>query len=147
MGVNIAELAKRFVGTYLNTDPDPKFEELLAPKVTAWHNFDAEKVTYDGAEFAKDWLLRREDARSLMRDFRVDDFKVHLADSAIIFTQTVTGTLPDGTRVRIPGCVVLGLEDGRIATINSVGDSKQREAFEKALAAMNKSPSAPTSGR
>lgn len=131
-----SEFAKRFVGTYLNTDPDPNFHELLAPRVTAWHNFDAEKVEADGVDFAKEWLERRAEARRLLPDFQVEDFNIHLADDAVFFTQTVTGTLPDGQKCRIPGCVVLGMENGRIATINSVGDHKQREPFEKALAEM-----------
>jgi hypothetical protein len=132
---SVAEVARRFVGSYLGTNPDPHFEELYAPKVLAWHNFDAKKVEYHGNELAKMQLERLAQVKRLMPNFRIQDFTMHVAESAFIFVQTWVGTLPDGTPVRIPGVVVWEVKDGQIITVNAVGDFKQREAMERALAA------------
>ena len=129
----VAEVAKRFVGTYLDTDPDPKLEELYAAKVTRWHNFDPAKHEVRGRDIANQMVTRRALIRSVIPDFRVEDFKLHIAESAFIIVQTSAGTLPDGTPFRIPACVIWEVSDGQIVTVNSVGDSQQRRALEEVL--------------
>lgn len=127
---SIAELARRWAGTYVGDDPDPHPEELFAPKVLGWHNFDEQKVEYEGATLAQ-WLLRtRADIQREIPDFTVEKFNVHVADNAIVFVQTSVGTLPNGERFSIPSLVIWGVENGRIVTVYSVGDRVQRGVLD-----------------
>lgn len=127
MPLSISEIARRFTGTYLNTDPDPNFRDLFAPTVLAWHNFDAEKVEYTGEAIAQFFIGKRDEMRAIIPDFRADDFRMHEAPTALAFTQTTRGTLPDGTALAFPGAVVMEIENNKIVTINSVGDKQQRD--------------------
>lgn len=127
MTLSIAEIARRFTGTYLDTDPDPNFRELFAPTVVAWHNFDPEKVEYTGDAIAQFFIDKRAEMRAIIPDFRADEFRMHQAPTALTFTQTTRGTLPDGTEFAFPGAVVMEIENGKIVTINSVGDKQQRD--------------------
>jgi hypothetical protein len=135
MTISVADLAKRFTGSYLGHDPDPHFPELFADVVHGKHNFDAAFQEYVGAELAQNMLDRREAIRRVMPDFDVIDFTVHIAEDAFIVVQTSVGTLPDGTAVRIPGVVVFDVADGRIVAINSVRDESQAADLENALRA------------
>ena len=90
MTKSVAEIARIWVGSYLlDSTPDPHFAELFAPRVKAWHNYDAERVEYNGHELANLMLQRREQLRRVMPDFRVEDFKLYVAEFAFIFTHTV----------------------------------------------------------
>ena len=133
MVMSVAEVAKRWIGTYMNTDPDPNPEELFAPRVIARHNTDDKVIDMSGSEYARYLIDRRAKIRELMPDFKVEDFTQHIAESAFIYVLTSTGTLPDGTRVRIPACVVWDIEDGRIANITTIGDKSHREAMDRSL--------------
>lgn len=137
MSRSAEEVARRWVGSYLGHDPDPDPADLFASKVMGFHNFDDEKIEYDGRELADMLLNRRAKVKNLMSDFHVEDFKCHVADDAFIFVQTSAGTLPDGTPVRIPGAVIWGVEGGRIVSVNSVGDHMHRAAFEEAYSAFD----------
>lgn len=130
---NVQEVADRLVGSYLNTNPDPNLAEIFAPKVLGWHNFDPEKVEYDGPGLAKMLMQRRAEVRQVMPDFQVEDFKAHVAQDAIIFTQVSAGTLADGTPYRCPGCVVWSVENGQIISVNSIRDRAMNIGLEKAL--------------
>ncbi len=130
---SVQEVADRLVGSYLNTNPDPDLADIFAPKVLGWHNFDQETVEYDGPGLANMLMQRRAEVRQVMPDFRVEDFKAHVARDAIIFTQVSTGTLGDGTPYRCPGCVVWSVEDGLIVSVNSVRDRAMNLGLEKAL--------------
>ena len=131
MTISVEEVARRWTGSYLDTDPDPDPENLFASKVLGWHNFDDEVVEYEGAKLANRLLGRRARIRNVIPDFRVEDFKLHIAESAFIFVQTSVGTRPDGVPFKIPGCVIWEVADGRIVTVNSVGDRAQRDFMEE----------------
>ncbi|MFD2416490.1 nuclear transport factor 2 family protein [Amycolatopsis pigmentata] len=135
MTISVADLAKRFTGSYLGHDPDPDFLDLFADVVRAKHNFDVTSQEYAGRELAEQMLTRREAIRQVMPDFDVIDFTVHIAEDAFIIVQTSVGTLPDGTAVRIPGVVVFDVADGRIVAINSVRDESQAADLENAMRA------------
>lgn len=126
MPLSNSEIASRFTGTYLDTDPDPDFSDLFAPTVIAWHNFDPEKIEYTGDAIARFFIDKRAEMRAIIPDFRADEFRMHQAPTALVFTQTTRGTLPDGTEFAFPGAVVMEIENGKIVTINSVGDKQQR---------------------
>lgn len=130
---SVQEVADRLVGSYLNTNPDPNLAEIFAPKVLGWHNFDAEKTEYEGPALAKMLMERRAQVRQAMPDFHVDDFKFHVADDAVIFTQVSAGTLKDGSPYRCPGCVVWSVENGQIVSVNSVRDRAMNVGLENAL--------------
>ncbi len=133
MPLSITEIARRFTGTYLNTDPDPEFRDLFAPTVTAWHNFDTEKVEYTGDAIADFFVQKRAEMRAIIPDFRADDFRMHEAMTALVFTQTTRGSLPDGTQFAFPGAVVMEIENGKIVVVNSVGDKQQRDDMYEAI--------------
>lgn len=134
MTLSVSEMAERFTGTYLNTNPDPHFRDLFAPTVIAWHNFDAKKGEYTADAIASFFIEKRAQMRELLPDFRADDFIMHESPTALVYTQTTRGTLPDGTEVAFPGVVVMEIENGKIVTINSVGDKQQRDAMEAEIA-------------
>ena len=136
MPKSVAEVAKRFIGSYLGTAVDPDFADLFAPKLVAWHNYDAKKVEYDGAAWASMQLQKRDQLRRLVPDHTIENFTLHVAESAFILVHTSVGTLPDGTRFRVPACLVWSVRNGRIVSVNSISDSTQRARLDGALAAM-----------
>lgn len=133
MTLTTGEIADRLVRTYLDTDPDPDIVEIFGDQVIAYHNYDKEPYRFDGAGFSKHLFERRAKSRRMISNYRVEDFKCHVAADAIIFTQATCGTLPDGTTMRIPVAVVWTVENGKIVDVNSVGDYAQRAAFEAAF--------------
>lgn len=127
------EIADRLVRTYLDIDPDPNIVEIFGDKVVAYHNYDKEPYHFDAAGFSQHLFERRAKSRRVISQYRVEEFKCHVAPDAIIFTQSTCGNLPDGTTMRIPVAVVWTIENGRIVDVNSVGDYEQRAAFENAF--------------
>ena len=111
----------------------PNIVEIFADQVVAYHNYDKEKQYFDGPNFSNHLFDRRAKSRNVLRNYRVEDFKCHVASDAIIFTQATCGTLSDGSTIRIPVAVVWTVKDGRIVDVNSVGDYEQRAAFEQAF--------------
>ncbi len=133
MNLTPREIADRLVRTYLDIDPDPDIAEIFGERVVAYHNYDPAPFHFDAAEFSKHLFERRAKSRKVISNYRVEDFKCHVASDAIIFTQSTCGNLPDGTTMRIPVAIVWTIENGQIVDVNSVGDYRQRAAFEEAF--------------
>ncbi|MFT3853335.1 MAG: hypothetical protein QM733_11440 [Ilumatobacteraceae bacterium] len=80
------------------------------PEATAWHNTD-QKVNPLTDSFAAVSALR-----VALPDFRFDDLRCSsTADGRVSVAQYVlAGTLPDGSRLHVPACLVVTAEDGVI---------------------------------
>lgn len=138
--LSIGEIANKwseaYQGSWLGADPDPENYELFAPKVMVFHNFRTDPVEYDGTALVDGVLERHARTKLLIPDFRAESFKLHVAESAFVFVITSVGTLPDGTLFRIPNAIIWEVEEGKIISLNSVGDHSQRAALDKAYAEM-----------
>lgn len=132
----VAEIADICIGSYLlGKGRHTEFGDIFADNILAWHNYDPAPMEFEGAVFADYMMEQRDRIDKLMPDCHVEDYKLHITDSAFAFVHTSCGTLPDGTDVRIPACSIFEVTGGRIVTVNSVSDRGHRAALEAALVA------------
>jgi hypothetical protein len=133
MTMSVREVAERFAGTYMQTDPDPNFADLFASEFTHWHNYDVRADTFPGEFMASAMVRTLSLTNELMPDHKDELLYLHVADSAFTLAARATGTLPDGTKIDIPRALVGTVEDGKITKIDSWGDHAQRYPIGVAL--------------
>ncbi|MDQ1719260.1 MAG: hypothetical protein QOE89_3213 [Pseudonocardiales bacterium] len=128
-----AELAHRFVGSYTGTDICPHVEDLFAPTVSVWHNYDAQRQDIPGPMYARAMMWKVGGCAERIPDYadRVDH--LHVATDAIVVAARATGTLPDGSPLDVPRCLILSVEDGRIARVDSYGDRAHHSPLDEIL--------------
>ena len=97
-------------------------EELYCDGVTTWHNIGE-----------RESVVQRTPSRTRQvnsgADLRVEDARVKVFDGGWVFQGTTVGTSAAGTPVRIPTCLVVTLENGRIARFEEYADSRAAEAL------------------
>ncbi|MFI5425468.1 nuclear transport factor 2 family protein [Aeromicrobium sp. UC242_57] len=62
-------------------------------------------------------------------DLRVENPQIKVFDGGWVFQATTVGTTADGDPVRIPNCLVVIVENGRIARFEEYADSRAVEAL------------------
>lgn len=93
---------------------------LFSDDATAWHNFDELDLRIAESFGMVAAIL------AVVPDFRFDERRHHPAAGDVSVAQYILrGTLPDGSQLRIPGCLVAHTEDDRVVRIEEYLDSAQ----------------------
>lgn len=97
-------------------------DDLYADPVSTWHNIGEREVE-----------IQRTPSRTRQvdggADLRVEDVRVKVFDGGWVLQSTTVGTSATGAAVRIPSCLVVTLQDGRIARFEEYADSRAAEAL------------------
>ncbi len=122
MTVSTEDLVRRFLGSYVATDIDPNVGDLFAPTMSVWHNYDAQRMTLPGAMYAKGMMWKIVGCTERVKDYRDTVDHIVVTEDKIVVAATATGTMPDGSALKISRCIILTLEDGLIAHVDSYSD-------------------------
>lgn len=120
--MDINELVRRFTGSYLATHIDPNIAELFAPTMTVWHNYDANRMELPGEMYAKGMMWKIVGCTERVKNYVDKLDHVIVADNKVVVGATATGEMPDGSELKIPRCIILTIENGKIAHVDSYGD-------------------------
>lgn len=58
---------------------------------------------------------------------------VILTDGKVVIAATATGTMPDGSALQIPRCIILTIENGLIAHVDSYSDHSNFDPLDQLL--------------
>jgi nitroreductase/ketosteroid isomerase-like protein len=113
-----SELAARFVDTVLGRgDLD---RDLYTADATGWHNVDDRTTCLaDAPDDSMKTLFR------LVPDAGPEDVRLEEWSDGFLIRYVMGGTLPDGSPLHAPACVVVTVRDGRVAAIEEYLDSAQ----------------------
>jgi len=120
------ELANTLIATWAVGGVQP---DVFAPDATSWHNTDA----VDHPQASRRGISER--IRSVVPDFRFTDAVLHAWDGGFCVQYIVRGTLPDGSELASPTCMVGTVRDGRISRMQEYVDSAQIQGLRQAVAA------------
>ncbi|MFT3855038.1 MAG: nuclear transport factor 2 family protein [Ilumatobacteraceae bacterium] len=117
--------AERFLCALTGEDPDAVS---IAPGAVAWHNLDG--VEHDLRAAMADFPA----ARRHLPDLRYDELRCNVADDGVSLARFVLkASLPGGTELRAPGCLVITEHDGAIVRTEEYLDSAQLSPLAAAL--------------
>ena len=102
-------------------------DELFAPDATGWHNTDEIEAPHGTAH--ERWAV----VRRLFPDFHAIDTHVHAWASGFAMQYVFVGSAANGTTIRIPGCIIATLRDGRIERMQEYVDSAHAAPLMAAL--------------
>lgn len=105
-------------------------EGLYAPDAKGWHNTDEVWAPMSEAP------LRMAAVRQIVPDFHAEDVVVHPFTGGFAMQYVFVGTSTAGKTVRIVGCIVAGVEGGRITRLQEYVDSAHAAPLVEALAAL-----------
>src|SRR5687768_14261000 len=118
-------LAEKVVESWKKGERD---ESLFAPGATAWHNTDGQDQPMESREPIRQRL------RTLIPDFRFDDAIPHGFEGGFVIQYVVRGTLPDGSELSSPACMVGTVNDGLITRVQEYIDSAHMQKLRAAFA-------------
>lgn len=101
---------------------------LYADRVVTWHNIGEHETVLEAPPSAAR-------ARRAIPDLHHEDVRLHVHDGGFVLQATAVGTAPDGTAIRVPSCLVVTVEDGRIARFEEYADSAAAAPIVAAIAA------------
>ena len=130
-------IADRFAETYNLTKIDPCFEELFAPTVEVWHNFDQEVMRLPGQELAHAMLRMLRATADIVQGHSDHILSLQVSNGGFTLAATASGAL-NGDPVHIARCLVVTVHEGRITRICEFGDRQQRAPLDDALRAANR---------
>jgi ketosteroid isomerase-like protein len=114
--------AEKFIGAIQAGDA-ATVRDCYAPDAKIWHNNDNLEQTVDQNMKVLGWFMRKlpdRHYRIVRREALKDGF----------FQQHVLeATLPDGTAWKMPACVVVRMQDGKIVRLDEYLDSAQAGAL------------------
>jgi hypothetical protein len=121
------QVARAFIAALMAGTPD---ESLFEATATGQHNFDAAPgPIQDG--FKSTRFIRR-----FVPDFRFDEMRVHPSERACTLQYVIRGSLPDGSVLEAPACIVLTFSPGgRIASLEEYLDTAQVRGLSDLMAA------------
>ena len=99
-------IAQRFLNALSSNTLD---STLLAPGAVSWHNTDEVEgdLTTAGSNFAA--------VRAALPDFHYDELRFSTTNDGLSLARfVIKATLPDGSQLRAPGCLVVTERDGLI---------------------------------
>ena len=95
---------------------------------------DFEGIQNGGPPMDRATLLKFAAAfRSVVQGYRYENAVCSATPTGFVEEHDVCGTLPDGTELRIPACVVAEVSDGRITRLREYLDTAKAAAVMKAL--------------
>jgi ketosteroid isomerase-like protein len=118
-------LADALFAAFENADADA-VRSLCAPDFRGQQNL--------GPSMGLESLIRFSLAVSgVVPDFRYEDRVVTATDKGFVEEHMVCGSLPDGSALRLPACVVAEVKDGRIVSLREYLDTAAAAGLLKAL--------------
>lgn len=119
-------IAARLFGAFVAGDTEAA-RALLAEDFTGTQN--------GGPPMDRETLLEFAAAfRSAVQGYRYDNVVCSATKTGFVEEHDVCGTLPDGSELRIPACVVADVSDGRVTRIREYLDTPKAAGALKALA-------------
>jgi len=120
-----ADLANALFAAFESADGDA-VRSLCAADLQARQNL--------GKPMGLDALVQFSGAVSaVVPDFRYEDRVVTATEQGFVEEHLVCGTLPDGSKLRLPACVVCEVRDGRIVSLREYLDMAAAKGLLKAL--------------
>ena len=102
-------------------------DDLFAPDATGWHNTDEIEAPHGVAH--ERWAV----VRGLFPDFHAIDTHVHAWASGFAMQYVFVGNSAKGATIRIPGCIIATLQDGKILRMQEYVDSAHAAPLMAAL--------------
>ena len=118
----IIALAERFFRAIEKADV-AAIRAIYAPDARIWHNFDDKEQTVEENLRVLDWVTRTISNRHY-RVLRRETFP-----GGFLQQHVLEGDLPDGTKYRLPACIVCTVKDGRITRLDEYLDSHGTKAL------------------
>ncbi|HVV30322.1 MAG TPA: nuclear transport factor 2 family protein [Mycobacteriales bacterium] len=105
-------------GKAVDSGDDAALAAVHEPDAQIWHNTDGNSQTVEENLKLGAWLRRK------MPDVAFTDVRVTVTEDGFVRRNVVTGTAPDGSRVRVPSCLVVEVSPaGKVAHVSEYLDS------------------------
>lgn len=114
--IDYVDLARRFVATIQAGDADA-VRAFYAPDAKIWHNIDDVEQTVDQNLKSLAWFVRTLPDRT----YRVQ--RIAPLPDGFLQQHVLEATLPNGERWAMDACVVVRVENGKIARLDEYLDS------------------------
>lgn len=105
--LSIEAVANRFFAVYAAADEDG-IREVLAPDFEGWTS------SFGGRDLTVDTLVQGAKWEADNVDMTLDEVRRHVTDSGFVRQFVMSLTLAEGEPIKIPGCMVALVADGRI---------------------------------
>jgi ketosteroid isomerase-like protein len=92
-------------------------EELYAPAIVIWHNYDGVEQSLSENLRTLRWLTRN------ATDLRYEEIRLQETPRGFVQQHVLRATGPGGVRLEIPACIVGTVNDGQITRIDEYLDS------------------------
>jgi ketosteroid isomerase-like protein len=123
---SVAEVAERWLPDFLAGRRAAA--ELYAPDVTVWHNIgDRSERLAAPPSHAR--------AKAVLPDLHHEDVRLRVGDDHFVLQVVAVATGPEGEPVRVPSCLVVSVEKGRITRFDEYADSAAAAALLRLLGA------------
>lgn len=110
------------------------FEEGDEETVRALCSPDLVVIQNRGQELTLDALLEFVAAvQGVVRDFRYEDAVCHGTEHGFVEDHLACGTLPDGSELRLPACVLAEVRDGKVTLLRETVDGAAALPLLRAL--------------
>ncbi len=124
--MNNIELAQALFDAFQSGN-DASARNLCSPELTAIQN-------HRPAMGLDDLLAFSAAVRRLVPDFRYEAARRTDTPTGFVEEHSVRGTLPDGSKLRLPACVIGEVRDGKIIELREYVDGAAAAGLAKALA-------------
>jgi ketosteroid isomerase-like protein len=115
-----AEVAERWLPAFLAGERAAA--ELYADDVTIWHNIGERTERLEKPP-------SHARAKAALPDLHQEDVRLRAGHDHFVLQLTAVATGPDGARVRVPSCLVVTVEAGRITRFDEYADSAAAAAL------------------
>jgi len=115
------DFARRFFAAVTRGDLET-VRACYAPGVVVWHNHEQVEQTAEQNLSVLGWIAQN------VRDFRYEDVRCQETATGFVEQHTTCGRAPSGKEFRIPACLVVRVEGGRIVRLDEYLDSEQVKA-------------------
>ena len=118
-------LADRLFEAIDADDAEALRNDVYAPDVVVWHNYDNHEQHIEENLKVLGWLHRKVAGK------RYEDVRRQVTPTGFIEQHVLRGTAPDGTELNIFACLVVTVTDGRIARIDEYLDGNAITALTR----------------
>jgi|ERR1700687_859077 len=93
--------------------------DIYAPDAVIWHNNDGITQSVDENLAVLRWVVKN------ITNLRYEDIRRHATPTGFVEQHVLRGTLPNGSALSLPACIVCTVKDGRITRLDEYFDSAQ----------------------
>lgn len=117
-------LATELLAAITSTDIDA-LRRIYSPDVKIWHNFDQIEQSLDDNLKVMNWMGKR------LSGMSYEEIRRQPTPTGYVQQHVLRGTAPDGSKLEMPACLVVTIEDERITRLDEYLDPAGAAALSR----------------